>query len=731
MKNRFSKCLWFGLFASFFFLWNVSAEVRLPRIFSDHMVLQRGKPIQVWGWAAPGEKVSIQLGDDSVQATANDQGEWKAALPQRAAGGPLELIVKGANEVRFADVMIGEVWLCSGQSNMEMGMKMVDGGEAEIAAANDSKIRLLLVPKRWSPLAQTNIDASWKTCSPETLAESGWGGFSACAYFFGKKLRQELDVPIGLIDSSWGGTDIQPWTPPEGYAQVPALKSDYEKVRLGDPHTPEHKRELSAFLDKTDDWIQNARDAVKREAIAPAMPNFPNDLLPPHDLQQATALYNGMIHPLCPFTIAGAIWYQGENNHKEGMRYFERMKALISGWRQLWDQGDLPFYFVQIAPYDYNEPRQILPEFWEAQSASLTIPNSGMVVINDIGNLHDIHPKDKRDVGERLARIALAKAYGRENLEYSGPVFKSLKLEGNRLRVTFDHAEGLHSRDGKPLNWFEMIDADRGGFVNADAQIEGNSILLSAANVAHPVAMRFAWSMLAEPNLANGAGLPASAFRAGKVPERYLLEMNVPEAKNYELVYDLILAKAGKNISYDQDRSGAINRPFDRIAYFLELWNGNDEPQYVYVSMKAFTTDLKKIGVPTAKSGAKFQQDVEALDVFSNVKGVTTGTNLSGGNIEFWASNYAPENLAKVPGASSGNFDFGDSGGDSNEGYGSMQVHNHAARQTIFAFNHWSEGDKADVGIGNNPSGNPDWTFMENAKTYSLRRLRVLVHYRD
>jgi Domain of unknown function (DUF303). len=509
------------------------------------------------------------------------------------------------------------------------------------------------------------------------------------------------------------------------------LKSDYEKVRLGDPHTPEHKRELSAFLDKTDDWIQNARDAVKREEIAPAMPNFPNDLLPPHDLQQATALYNGMIHPLCPFTIAGAIWYQGENNHKEGMRYFERMKALIGGWRQLWDQGDLPFYFVQIAPYDYNEPRQILPEFWEAQSASLAIPNSGMVVINDIGNLHDIHPKDKRDVGERLARIALAIAYGRENLEYSGPVFKSLKLEGNRLRVTFDHAEGLHSRDGKPLNWFEIIDADRGGFVNADAQIEGNSILLSAANVTHPVAMRFAWSMLAEPNLANGAGLPASAFRAGKVPERDLLEMNVPEAKNYQLVYDLNLAKAGKNISYDQDRSGTIKRPFDRIAYFLELWNGIDEPQYVYVSMKAFTTDLKKIGVPTAKSGAQFQQDVEALDVFSNVKGVTSGTNLSGGNIEFWASNYGPENLAKVPGASSSNFDFGDSGGDSNEGYGSMQVHNHAARQTIFAFNHWSEGDKADVGIGNNPSGNPDWTFMENAKAYSLRRLRVLVHYRD
>ena len=731
MKNRFSKCLCLGWFAGFLAAASVFAEVRLPNVFSDHMVLQRGKPIQVWGWAAPGEKISIRLGEDSVQAVANEQGEWRAALPQRAAGGPLELIVKGANEVRFTDVMVGEVWLCSGQSNMEMGMKLVDDGEAEIAAANDSNLRLLMVPNRWSPTTQTNIDAAWKTCSPETLAESGWGGFSACAYFFGKKLRQELGVPIGLIDATWGGTDIQSWTPPEGYAQVPALKSDYQKVRLADPRTPEHQRELSAFLDKTGAWLNEARAALNREAIAPTMPNFPNDLLPPHDLQQATALFNGMIHPLCPFTMAGTIWYQGENNHKEGRRYFERMKALIGGWREIWKEGEFPFLFVQIAPYDYNEPRQILPEFWEAQSASASIPNSGMAVINDIGNLRDIHPKNKRDVGERLARIALAKTYGRENLEYSGPVFKSLKQEGNHLRVTFDHAEGLRSRDGKPLDWFEIIDADHGGFVEADAQIDGNSIVLSAADAPHPVAMRFAWSMLAEPNLVNAAGLPASAFRAGTVPERDMLKRNVPEAKDYQLVYDLNLAKAGKKITYDQDRSSEIDRPFDRIAYCLELWNSNDEPHYVYVSMKAFTSDLKKIGVPTVESGALFQQNVEAMNVFSNVKGVTTGTNLSGGNIEFWPSNYAPENRAKVPGASSSAFDFGDSGGDLNAGYGSMQVHNHAKQQTIFAFNHWSEGGNADVGIGNNPSGNPDWTFKGNAKEYSVRRLRVLVHYRD
>ena len=233
-----------------------------------------------------------------------------------------------------------------------------------------------------------------------------------------------------------------------------------------------------------------------------------------------------MIHPLHPFALRGAIWYQGESNATEGMLYAERMKALIGGWRQVWGEGDFPFYYVQIAPYTYGFDPEMIGEFWEAQSAAQAVPNTGMAVINDIGNLKNIHPANKQEVGRRLALWALAKTYGQEKLVYSGPTFKSLAIDGNKLRLTFDHTgSGLASRDGKPLSWFEVIGADEGGFVKAQAQIEDSTVVLSAPDVKHPVAMRFAWSMLAEPNLMNAEGLPAGAFRAGKEPKRDWLDV--------------------------------------------------------------------------------------------------------------------------------------------------------------------------------------------------------------
>jgi sialate O-acetylesterase len=439
-----------------------------------------------------------------------------------------------------------------------------------------------------------------------------------------------------------------------------------------------------------------------------------------------------MIHPLEPFPIRGAIWYQGESNMGEGMRYAEHMKALVTGWRELWSEGNFPFYFVQIAPYNYGGNPEAEAELWEAQTvAANTIPNAGMAVVNDIGNLQNIHPTDKQDVGHRLALLALAKTYGRTNLVYSGPTFKSLAVDGASLRVTFDHVGGgLASRDDKPLDWFEIIDADEGGFVKANARIDGDSVILSAPGVKHPVAMRFAWSGLAEPNLMNAEGLPAGAFRAGEVPKRDWVGMNVPEAKDYQAVYDLDLTKLGPAIKYDIDNHENIHKPFDRIAYFVELQDANLNTEDVFVSMDAFTTDLGKIGVPVFGSGAEFQQNVTNMDVFSNVKGIVTGTGLDGGNIEFWPNNYGPANSANVPNASSDVFDFGDQRTDPADGYGSMQVHNHAARQTLFAINHWREGGNADVGIGNQAKDNPDWTFSGNAHSYHAMRLRVLVRCR-
>ncbi len=704
------------------------AEIRLPKVFGNHMVLQCDKPLVFWGWADPGETVKIQAGAQSVSAKANDSGEWQATLPAMKAGGPIKVVITGSSQVEFDDILIGEVWLCSGQSNMEMGVNVSQDAQQEVAAANHPNIRLLLVQNRWTNQAQQDFEGEWKLCTPQTIVEGGWGGFSAAGYYFGRELHQKLNVPVGLIDATWGGTRIESWTAPEGFAAVPAMKKAFERVQLGDPRTAIHQERLGGFLTATEKWLAAAREAAQQRALVPPMPAFPEELLPPGNLQQSTALFNGMIRPLCPFPLRGAIWYQGESNASEGKLYTERMKALILGWRQIWNTGEFPFYYVQIAPFTYGGMQpQTIGEFWEAQADAQEIPNTGMAVINDIGNLKDIHPSNKQEVGRRLALWALAKTYNQAVL-CSGPVFKSMKIEGKKIRLAFSETgSGLASRDGKPLSWFEIIDAETGGFVAANAEIDGSSVILSAPGVTRPAAMRFAWSMKAEPNLMNSAGLPASAFRAGDVPKRDSLIMNVPEASQYELVYDIDLAKLGPDIVYEVDNHARINRPFDRIAYYLELQGTDLNPQYVYVSVDAFTSDAGKIGVPVAKLATSWRQNLERMNVVSNVKGIAIGTNLTTGNIEFWPHNYGPANTASVPNASGDVYDFGDSPSDSPEGYGSMQIHNHAAKQTLFAVNNWKAGAGADIGIGNQTKNHPDWTFAGNAKSYQSKRLRILV----
>lgn len=709
-----------------------TAEVRLPRVFGSHMVMQQQKPLTIWGWADAGETVAVKLGNASRSASANGHGEWKVVLPAMPAGGPYTLSVSGSNTLEFDDILIGEVWLCSGQSNMEFGIGQGPAAQAEIAAADHPGIRLLMVQNRWTPVPQTDIEGTWKVCTPQSVAEGGWQGFSAVAYHFGRELHEQLKVPVGLIEADWGGTRIESWTPPEGFAAVPALKNDYERLLLGDPTTPQHRERLGKTLDEYAKWLEAARRAMASNELVPSVPAYPSELLPPGDVQQATALFNGMIHPLVPFALRGAIWYQGESNQSEGMLYAERMKALVGGWRQCWQDEVFPFYFVQIAPFKYGGDPKTLAELWEAQTvAARTIPNTGMAVISDVGDLNDIHPVNKKDVGHRLALLARARTYGEKDLVCSGPTFKSLTTEGDTLRVTFDHVgSGLASRDGKPLDWFEIIDAEEGGFVKADARIEGDGVILSAPDVKHPVAVRFAWNGLAEPNLMNREGLPAGSFRAGERPRRDWVKQHVPEAKDYQLVYELDLAGLGSPIRYAVDNHAGIQGAFDRIAYFVELSDADWNTQDVYVSMDAFTDDISKVGVPASGTGAHFQQNLANLNVFSNVKGIVTGERLGGGNIEFWSNNYGQQNSAKVPNASSDVFDFGDEVAFPPDGYGSMQVHNHDARQTLFAINHWREGRKADVGIGNQSTDNPDWTFAGNAGGYQSMRLRVMVRCR-
>ena len=395
------------------FVTGVHAEVTLPSILGSHMVLQRETPITLWGWDDGGQKVTVQLGSDSASSVADDSGLWMVELKPLKAGGPHKISISGSTDITLEDVLIGEVWLCSGQSNMEWRVSQSLNPQEEIKNGNHPNIRHIKFPHRPSDKPEDNIKSEgWQPATSQTVAQ-----FTAVGYFFGRKLQADLDVPIGLIGSNWGGTRIEPWTPPVGFKSVPALK------------------DIAENLDKYP--TKNGNGAINH--------------------QTPLALYNGMIHNFRHLKFRGAIWYQGESNRGEGMLYHEKMKALIQGWRTVFKNPDMPFYFVQLAPYTYGGSELALPEIWEAQEATLAIPNTGMAVTTDISNLKDIHPKNKQDVGLRLALWALAKTYGKEDLVYSGPLYKSHKVVGTSIEISFHHTAGsLASNDGKPLNHFQI-----------------------------------------------------------------------------------------------------------------------------------------------------------------------------------------------------------------------------------------------------------------------------------
>jgi sialate O-acetylesterase len=451
---------------------STSAAVKLPSVIGDNMVLQRGEAVPIWGWDDPGTQVTVTLGDSKLTGQADDQGKWCVQLPAMTAGGPHTMTVAGTTRVTVANILVGDVWLCSGQSNMEWSVGNSNNSQEELAAADHPRIRHIKIPHVPAQTPQPDVaSGGWQVCSPQTV-----GGWTAVGYFFARHLQQELDVPVGLIGSNWGGTRIEPWTPPVGFQQVPALKDIADK--------------LDSFPTKKADGTINH--------------------------QSPLALYNGMIAPLVPYGIRGALWYQGESNNGEGMLYFEKQKALIGGWRAIWNKPDLPFYFVQLAPYRYGGDPKNLAGIWEAQTATLSIPYTGMAVTVDISNLTDIHPRNKQDVGKRLALWALAQLYGKTDLVYSGPLYKSMAVEGNKIRLSFDHVgSGLVSRDGQPLSWFTIAGEDK-NFVPAQAEIDGATVVVSADSVAKPVAVRFGWTQEAEPNLSNKEGLPASPFRTDK-----------------------------------------------------------------------------------------------------------------------------------------------------------------------------------------------------------------------
>lgn len=455
------------------------ADVKLPKIFSDNMVLQHSTEAPVWGWAEPGESVVVMLGETVATTKAGDDGKWmtKIAVP-KASGKPLDLYVSGKNEVKLTNVLAGEVWVCSGQSNMQWAISQSANPEEEAKNANHPQIRLFTVARGGNVPQDKPIDDlpdagpqnhKWLECNPDNAR-----GFSAVAYFFGRKLNQELDVPVGLISTNWGGTICEAWTSHEALAA-------------------------------NEEWFGPILERGKE--FKPGNPNQPS------------VLFNAMINPIVPFAIRGAIWYQGESNVGRAEQYAKLFPAMITDWRKQWGQGDFPFLFVQLAPYCYggdkatNTPKDTgkLAELWEAQLKTLALANTGMAVTTDITDLFDIHPKNKQDVGARLAQWALGTTYGKD-VTISGPLYDSMVVEAGKIRIKFKHAEGLTAKDSQELTFFEIAGEDE-KFVPAKAEIDGETVVVSSPDVPKPVAVRFGWKDYATPNLYNKARLPASPFR--------------------------------------------------------------------------------------------------------------------------------------------------------------------------------------------------------------------------
>jgi sialate O-acetylesterase len=474
-------------------------EARLPGILSSHMVVQRERPIHIWGWSDPGEKVSVALHGISRDAVGDSLGNWSVFLPPEAVGGPYQLTVAGGNRIVLDDVWIGDVWFASGQSNMEMPLKGFSGAPVkdsagEIARASQPQIRLLLIPHKAADFPLRNSDATWTACTPETAAN-----FSAAAYFFGREISAREHVPIGLIDATWGGTVAEAWVSLQAIAANAALMP----VFATRAQMMQSQSENAAIVAR-----ERSEDQAARKAGQPP----PEHVWRPDPASWApAALFNGMVAPATGYAIKGVIWYQGESNSRLAFApmYAKIFPALIADWRAQWRQGDFPFLFVQIANFKSNASEE-----WavirEAQRRTLSVANTAMVVTADIGNPDNVHPADKQTVGARLALAARALAYG-ENVENSGPLFRQATPEGEAVRVWFDHAASGLSAKGGALESFEVAGDDR-RFAPATARIEGKTVLVTSAEVPEPKYVRYAWANSPIVNLYNSDGLPASPF---------------------------------------------------------------------------------------------------------------------------------------------------------------------------------------------------------------------------
>jgi sialate O-acetylesterase len=470
----------------------LSADVKPHALISDNMVLQQGMENPVWGTAEPGEMVTVAVAGQTAKAAADKTGSWMVRLSPMKAGGPHEMTVAGKNTVKISNVMVGEVWLCSGQSNMNMGVGEAMNAQEEIAKADYPNLRLFQVHDKSLPEPVKDVDGRWRPCSPQSAGE-----FSAAGYYFGRHLQGELNVPVGLVLSAHGASPAEAWT------EAGALKACI----------PDAVERWETVVKK----YEAAKAEYDRKVPAGSRPS-PQPALPREGswIHHPTGFWNGAIAPLVPYGMRGVIWYQGESNVPRAMEYRKLLPTMIQSWRKEWGQGDFPFLIVSVAPYlaVRNEPTESKwAELREAQwMTAENDPHSGLADTSDIGDAKSAHPMNKQEVGRRLALIALAKTYGRD-VVYSGPMYASMKVEGDKVRLSFNHVHGgLVAKPEAPLKGFAVAGKDR-QFVWAQAKIDGDTVVVWNDEIHEPAAVRYAWANNPVCNLFNVEGLPAVPFR--------------------------------------------------------------------------------------------------------------------------------------------------------------------------------------------------------------------------
>ena len=695
------------------------AVVELGTPFSDGMVLQRDRSVPVWGTADAGEEVTVSFAGQTVKTTAKADGSWRLALaPLAVSKESREFVVTGRPSDRtrpgsrkiVSDVLVGEVWFASGQSNMECPIwgpdpHYRDGkGAMMIASTHRPLVRWAKTPLRWSAKPEPKADIRWLPMTPEGFASAKGAYLSAVAYYYALELYNALEIPVGIVDASWGGTNSDAWTPRCGWENRPELA------------------DVAAYPVRAD-W----NDTMKVGVIHG-----------PH--QQPTALWNGMVSAWAPFANRGFIWYQGCHNFSEARRYCSKMHALYDGWSKAFENPGMRLYFAQLAPFS-------IPWFDIQQQQAKFVteePNASMAVLCDQGNLRDIHPNDKEIVAKRLALHALKRDYGFAGVRDDSPTLKAWRVEGDRFVLSFNDAEGWYVYDP---NWnrvpnFEIAGPD-GKFVPAvlqgvdgNGRLHGKDLVVKAEGVKEPQRLRYLAKSPFTGTLYSDAALPLGAFevdartnrptRVG-APVKLGEARKIPELAGYRTALQLDLP-VNPAFKAKPPADPVVKGAFSRVAYLLELEQPDGSVDWVMTAMDAFSDDPKELGVP-CRAGAFRQQRVKALTVRSNRSNVKAVTNAEGGLIEFWSPNYRQQTALEGVGGSAETYDFNDTCERGEViGYGSMQVHNVAAGETVWAFNDFNQGSVSDLGIGtNDASENGDWTFMHNASDYARRRLTVLV----